>query len=124
MINTHSIKKAIGLKSLLVIVVLQFIVLQAQAMSMASLLYQKNCHHSESNADYSHSHSKEHALSACAHCEEANLDCDNSCDISSLVSLVDKRVGNLDGSTHPLYFNWLNTNHIAALVLPNLRPPR
>jgi len=124
MTNTQNNKITIGLKSLLVILVLQFVVLQAQAMSTASLLYQKNCHHSESHTDYSHSHNKEQVLAVCAHCEEANFDCDNSCDIPSLVSLVDKRIGNLDSGVHSLYFNWINRNHIAVLTLPNLRPPR
>jgi len=121
--NMHNSQHATSVKSLLVIVVLQLVVLQVQAVSMPSNVSHEPCSHHKMQSEMTgltHSKSSE---DECEHCEDANLDCNNGCDTSGIYTLNYVPEINLD-NVHSFYILKENKSLLAVSQQPNLRPPR
>jgi len=117
-----------ALKSLLVIISLQLVVLQVKALSMPVSINHEPC--SEMAITYNNYSQKSGSVSAteqltksCSHCEDINLDCHNSCNTASLITLslsIDLDLINYRNTLYPAS----NKTFIAISLQPSIKPPR
>lgn len=123
MTNKYNNKNASLLKSLLVIIALQLVVLQVQAISMPFNINQHKCNHSLIKGEMV-SHSGDQLSSvACEDCDDFNLNCFNSCNSPSIYSLTYNAEINLE-NLHSFYYLENNKSLFAVSQQPNLRPPK
>ena len=112
----HNGQHATSVKSLLVIVVLQLVVLQVQAISMPFNTSHEPCSHHKMQSEMT-------GLTHSESSEDANLDCNNGCDTSGIYTLNYAPEINLD-NVHSFYILKENKSLLAVSQQPNLRPPR
>lgn len=116
------------LKSLMLVFVLQLVVLQVKALSMPVSMNHEPCsemaithnNHSQESASVS---TTEQLTESCSHCEDINLDCHNSCNTASLITLLlstDLDLINYRNTLYPAS----NKTFIAISQRPSLKPPR
>jgi len=128
LINNKNWQHSRVLKSLLLIITLQLVVLQVKALSMPHAMNQGPCSEM-SMSHHDHSQKSAAALSteeladSCSHCDDGDLDCHNSCHTASLITLVfeiDADLINMSTVLHPTS----NKTFIATLLRPSFKPPR
>jgi hypothetical protein len=117
-----------ALKSLLVIIVLQLVILQVKALSMPVSMNHESCseivktHNNHSQKSDSVS-TTEQLTESCSHCEDSNLDCHNSCHTASLFTLVFEIAPDSMDMSNFLY-PVSNETFIATSLQPSFKPPR
>ena len=123
MTNKYNNKNASFVKSLIVIIALQLVVLQVQAISMPFNINQHKCNHSLMKAEMVSHSGDQISSNECEHCDDFNLDCFNSCNSPSIYSLAYNSEMNLE-NFHFFYYLENNKSLFAVSQQPNLRPPK
>ena len=119
------------LKSLLVIISMQLVVLQVKAITVSSTHHQP-CSQMEMATDFipdehQHTHhdlvSSEHASDKCLHCEDISQGCYSGCHISPMYSL--SFVSDLElTQLTALYLSSAENKLVSLFQQPGLQPPR
>ena len=128
LINNKNWHHSRVLKSLLLIITLQLVVLQVKALSMPHAINQKPCSEMTTNmAEHAHKSGSvlpnEEQADSCTHCENSDLDCYNSCHTASLLTLVFEIIPDLKNMDTFLYLA-SNKTLIAISLRPAFKPPR
>ena len=127
--NNKNWQQSRAIKSLLLIIALQLVVLQVKALSMPHAINQGPCsemstgHHDHSQKSDTVLASEERAEDACPHCGVSSLDCHNSCYSASLIALVFEIVPDLKSTDNTLYPASIKTLVGTSLQF-TFRPPR
>lgn len=128
LINNKDWQHSRVLKSLLLIIGLQLVVLQVKALTMPVSMSHEPCSemilsHQEHFQQNDLALENEQATVSCSNCEDMSLDCHNSCYTASLITLSFNTA--LDLINHRNSLSPANNKTLIAVSLqPSIKPPR